>query len=61
MSQLHTRRYGPSRVLKRITSTTDELDISWDPGINLVFSGTDLTIFYACAFLDLPLITADPS
>ena len=36
--QLHTRRTCSFRILRRITSSTNGLDFSWDPGINLVFS-----------------------
>ena len=40
-----------------ITSITDELKFSWDPGISSVFSGADLTLSATCAFSDLPLTT----
>ena len=37
--KLHARRTCSYRVLKRITSITYELDIPWDSGICMVFSG----------------------
>jgi len=45
--KIHARCTGFYRVLRRIASITHELDIPWDPVVNLVFSGEDMTLFYA--------------
>ena len=47
----------PLRVLRRITFITEELDFSWNPGFQ--WSGFDF--FAACAFLDPPSTSIDPS
>jgi len=47
---LHSQRTGSYRVLRRIASITDKLDISWDPGINLTFSGEDSTNMFHVTF-----------
>ena len=59
--QLHAQHTYPIGAMRRITSITDKLDFSWDPGITLIFSGVDLTLSVACVFPDLPSIAVDPS
>jgi len=54
VNQLHGRCICPSKVLRRITFVTDELDIPWDSSISSVFSRADSTLSIVCAFLNLP-------
>ena len=56
----HTRRTCTYRIL-RIASITDKLDILWDPSISTIFSGEDLTLSNAYAFLHLPSTASSTS
>jgi len=44
--KLHARRTCSYKVLRMIASVALELDIPWDPGINLIFSEEDFDSFY---------------
>ena len=61
MSTFHTQHTGTYKILRRVASITDKLDIPWDLGIRLTFNGKDSTQYAAYVFLDLPLLTADLS
>ena len=58
---LHSQCIGSYKALKRNAFIVYELDILWNPDINQIFNGDDSTRFVACAFLDLPSPTTDPS
>ena len=58
---LHNQCTGSHKVLRGIAFITDKLDIPWDLGTDLIFSGEDSTPCAACDFLDLPSPTMDPS
>ena len=61
VSHLYAPHICPSKVLRRITSITDELNIPYDLSISSIFSGADLTLSSTCAFTDLPSTATDLS
>ena len=59
--KFHAWCTGSDRVLKRSTSIINELDIPWDPGIDLVFNRNKSLLLDACARFESLLTAADPS
>jgi len=57
----HAWRTSSPRVLRRLALMTDELDISWDPSTNSVFSRDDAPQSTICVLIELPSFTVDPS
>jgi len=55
----HAWRTDSSRVLRRFALMTDELNISWDPGISSVFSRNDAFLSIICLLIEVLFFTAE--
>jgi len=61
MRKLHVRCTGSSKFLKKVAFITDELDVSWVPGIISAFSRDDSPQVTTYALLELSSFADDSS